>query len=306
MENIIVTKNLSKKFGTKEVVKRLNLTVKKGQIFGFLGPNGSGKTTSIRMMCGLLTPSSGAGTCLGYDILTMRKSIKNHVGYMPQKFSLYSDLSVKENMMFMASMYGVKAKRVEELADEFQLKRFFNQLASSLSGGWKQRLAIACCLLNKPKLIFLDEPTAGIDPSARSDFWSVLNKLASEGTTILIATHYMDEANRCNNLAYIFNGRLLAAGKPAEIVSAYELTSIQLKGDNLIAYSEHFARLDKLKLKIEYGEEIRLITDNPESLLEQLTQFKKAHNLAFEYKNKKIDLEEAFIYLMKQSPDEND
>jgi ABC-2 type transport system ATP-binding protein len=213
---------LNKSFGDKHVVTDLSLKVPRGQIFGFLGPNGSGKTTSIRMICGLLTADSGSGTCLGYDVMKQSADIKREVGYMTQRFSLWEDLTIRENLDFVARMYGM-ARRKEAVAAavaKLGLESRQNQLAGSLSGGWKQRLALAACLLHSPKLLLLDEPTAGVDPKARRDFWDELRALANDGITVLVSTHYMDEAQRCDQLAYIAYGKLLAVGTAAELISS--------------------------------------------------------------------------------------
>ena len=222
MEYSIDVKGLNKSFGTKHVVRDLSLQVPRGQIFGFLGPNGSGKTTSIRMICGLLTADSGSGTCLGYDVMTRSADIKREVGYMTQRFSLWEDLTIGENLDFVARMYGMEGRReaVAQAIAKLGLEGRQNQLAGALSGGWKQRLALAACLLHKPKLLLLDEPTAGVDPKARRDFWIELRALADQGITVLVSTHYMDEASRCDQLAYIAYGKLLAVGTAAELISS--------------------------------------------------------------------------------------
>jgi ABC-2 type transport system ATP-binding protein len=222
MELSIDVRGMNKSFGGKRVVRDLSLAVPRGQIFGFLGPNGSGKTTSIRMICGLLTADSGSGTCLGYDVMKQSAEIKREVGYMTQKFSLWEDLTIRENMDFVARMYGMSRRRaaVAEAIEELGLTGRQDQLAGTLSGGWKQRLALASCLLHKPRLLLLDEPTAGVDPKARRDFWDEIQLLASQGITVLVSTHYMDEAMRCHQLAYIAYGRMLAVGTAADLIAA--------------------------------------------------------------------------------------
>ena len=218
----IDVRDLNKSFGDKHVVRNLSLKVPRGQIFGFLGPNGSGKTTSIRLICGLLTADSGSGTCLGYDVMTQSASIKREVGYMTQRFSLWEDLTIRENLDFVARMYSMDQRReaVAQAIEKLGLTARRDQLAGSLSGGWKQRLALAACLLHKPKLLLLDEPTAGVDPKARREFWDELRALADHGITVLVSTHYMDEASRCDQLAYIAYGKLLAVGTAAELISS--------------------------------------------------------------------------------------
>jgi len=207
-------KGLTKSFGGRTVVQNLSMQVRRGSIYGFLGPNGSGKTTTIRMLCGLLTPDSGTGTCLGYDIRRDADKIKLRVGYMTQRFSLYQDLSMRENLEFVARVYGVPNPRgaAKEAISRLGLDGRAEQLAGQLSGGWKQRLALGACILPSPKLLLLDEPTAGVDPKARRDFWNEIHALAAEGLTVLVSTHYMDEAERCHEIAYISFGELLARG----------------------------------------------------------------------------------------------
>jgi ABC-2 type transport system ATP-binding protein len=231
---------LNKSFGDKHVVKDLSLQVPRGQIFGFLGPNGSGKTTSIRLICGLLTADSGSGTCLGYDVMKQSADIKREVGYMTQRFSLWEDLTIRENLDFVARMYGMPRRKeaVAEAVAKLGLSSRQDQLAGSLSGGWKQRLALAACLLHAPKLLLLDEPTAGVDPKARRDFWDELRTLTAQGMTVLVSTHYMDEAQRCDQLAYIAYGKLLAVGTAAELIAANKAPDLEAVFVNLMKGAE--------------------------------------------------------------------
>ncbi|MCX7091454.1 MAG: ABC transporter ATP-binding protein [Legionellales bacterium] len=230
--NAIDVQGLTKVFNGKTVVDHVSLTVKRGTVFGFLGANGSGKTTMIRMICGLLSPTEGTGNCLGYDIKTQSADIKLKIGYMPQKFSLYHDLTVSENLQFFADIYKMQESKqaIENIIEELELEPYRHIKTGNLSGGWKQRLTLACCLLHKPDVLFLDEPTAGVDPKARKDFWSYLHKVAiRDGTTVLITTHYMDEAEKCTDLAYISLGKLLYSGPtknliPFSQVKAYQVT----------------------------------------------------------------------------------
>lgn len=217
----IEVEGLSKRFGSNLVVDNLSLKVMRGQIYGFLGPNGSGKTTTIRMLCGLLTPDGGHGTCLGLDILTQAREIRAHVGYMTQRFSLYQDLSVRENLEFVARLYGVPKpeQAAREALIRLGLEGRGKQLAGELSGGWKQRLALGACILPDPDLLLLDEPTAGVDPQARREFWSEIHDLAAEGLTVLVSTHYMDEAERCHEIAYMAYGHLLARGTVESVIA---------------------------------------------------------------------------------------
>ncbi|KVW97062.1 ABC transporter ATP-binding protein [Thiobacillus denitrificans] len=233
-EYAIDVHGLSKSFGHKRVVNGLSLRVEKGEIYGFLGPNGSGKTTSIRMLCGLLTPDEGSGTCLGYDVISQSAEIKKQVGYMTQRFSFYEDLSIRENLDFVARLYAMPNRKqtVETGMQELGLADRADQLAGTLSGGWKQRLALAACMLHRTRLLLLDEPTAGVDPKARRDFWDEIHRLAGQGISVLVSTHYMDEAARCHRLAYIAYGNLLASGSPEELIAQSGLASFVVKDDN--------------------------------------------------------------------------
>jgi ABC-2 type transport system ATP-binding protein len=224
---VIDVNGLTKSFGGRVVVRDLSMQVRRGTIFGFLGPNGSGKTTTIRMLCGLLTPDQGSGTCLGFDIRTEAPKIKTRVGYMTQHFSLYQDLSVRENLEFVARIYGLPrpARAAKAMIARLGLEGREEQIAGKLSGGWKQRLALGACTLPNPQLLLLDEPTAGVDPKARRDFWSEIHDLAAGGLTVLVSTHYMDEAERCHEIAYIAFGRVLARGTVSEVIENSHLTT---------------------------------------------------------------------------------
>ncbi|MFZ3171494.1 MAG: ABC transporter ATP-binding protein [Carboxydocellales bacterium] len=230
MEFAIKVDHLTKAFGDRKAVDDLSFAIKPGQIFGFLGPNGSGKSTTIRMLCGILTPTGGDGQVLGID-LKDGETIKQHIGYMSQKFSLYEDLTVAENMQFYGGVYGLDGKHLSErydyLLDLTGLKDREEQLAGTLSGGWKQRLALGCALLHRPQLLFLDEPTAGVDPLSRRIFWDLIRLLSKEGVTILVTTHYMDEAEHCDILGFIFQGRMLDFGTPEEIKVRHHGQSIE-------------------------------------------------------------------------------
>lgn len=224
-DNIIQVTNLSKSFDNKTVVNQISLSVKRGEIYGFLGPNGSGKTTTIRMLCGLLTPDSGTGKCLGFDIQKESQSIKERVGYMTQHFSLYGDLSIEENLDFSARLYGVKNReqKIEKVLLDLKLMDRRKQLTENLSGGWKQRLALSAVLLHEPELLLLDEPTAGVDPKARREFWDHIHHLSQQGITTLVSTHYMDEAARCTQLAFLDDGKILAQGDAKQIIEIAKL-----------------------------------------------------------------------------------
>jgi ABC-2 type transport system ATP-binding protein len=229
---VIDAHGLVKRYGERTVVDKVDLQVRRGMIYGFLGPNGSGKTTTIRMLCGLLTPDEGEGSCLGLDIRREARQIKRQVGYMTQRFGLYDDLSIEENLDFIARIFEVpqRAAKVEETLAQLGLASRRKQLAGALSGGWKQRLALAACLLHSPRLLLLDEPTAGVDPKARRQFWDQLHELAAAGMTVLVSTHYMDEAARCHALAYICYGKLLAQGTGAELIAQAALASSDIRG----------------------------------------------------------------------------
>ncbi len=241
---VIDVHGLTKKFGGRAVVRNLSMQVKRGTIYGFLGPNGSGKTTTIRMLCGLLTPDGGQGTTLGFDIRTDTEKIKRQVGYMTQRFSLYQDLSVRENLEFVARIYGLSdpVGAARDMIAHLGLEGREDQIAGTLSGGWKQRLALGACTLPGPKLLLLDEPTAGVDPKARREFWNEIHALAAQGLTALVSTHYMDEAERCHEIAYIAYGELLAHGTVDEVVRAAHLTTYAVTGDDLMELS---AKLEK-------------------------------------------------------------
>lgn len=240
----IDVRGLSKAFAGRQVVDRVDIRVERGRICGFLGPNGSGKTTTIRMLCGLLRPDAGEGQCLGLDIRRDSALIKRRVGYMTQRFGLYEDLTIEENLEFIARAYGMdrRRERVRAALQALGLEARRGQLAAPLSGGWKQRLALAACMLHEPELLLLDEPTAGVDPKARRDFWAQIHRLADEGLTVLVSTHYMDEAERCHQLAYISYGRLLASGTSSEVIAKAALRTWSLTGPTLAAVREALER----------------------------------------------------------------
>ena len=231
----IDVKGLTKRFGSKTAVDHIDIAVPEGQVWGFLGPNGSGKTTTIRMLCGLLNADDGEGTCLGLDFRTQSEAIKRQVGYMTQRFSFWEDLSIRENLEFVARLYGVPnpRKKVDATLERLGLSKRQKQLAGALSGGWKQRMALAACMLHDPKLLLLDEPTAGVDPKARRDFWEEIHALSAEGLTVLVSTHYMDEAERCDRIVYILNGRLVARGSVAEVIADSGLSTFVIEGKDV-------------------------------------------------------------------------
>ena len=297
---IIDVKNLTKTFDDLIAVDHIDLQVKKGEIFGFLGPNGSGKTTTLRMICGLLTPDSGDGTCLGFDILTESRAIKKHVGYMTQKFSLYSDLSVQENLNFIANLYGIGHKRqtIQQTLKDFDLEERAHQLAGHLSGGWKQRLTLAACMLHQPDLLLLDEPTAGIDPIARRDFWDRIHALSEQGVTTLMTTHYMDEAERCTRLAYIANSKLIITGSVDDVIRSTGLKTWEIRGNITPKLLLHVKKITGVTQAALFGRYIHVSGQDEQKILEALEQLKQK----FRYRYQAIEpsLEDAFLRLVKQ------
>jgi ABC-2 type transport system ATP-binding protein len=296
----IDVRGLNKSFGRKHVVKDFSLQVRHGEIYGFLGPNGSGKTTSIRMICGLLRPDSGEGTCLGYDIRDSA-SIKREVGYMTQRFSLWEDLSIRENLEFVARMYGMRDRReaVSATLENLGLKERQNQLAGTLSGGWKQRLALAACMLHRPRLLLLDEPTAGVDPKARRDFWQEIHALAARGISVLVSTHYMDEAERCHRLAYIAYGRLLATGTPEEVLHQARLVTWQVTGPAQ-RLSEVGAALQAKPGVLNvtaFGSALHVTGEDADALQDAVREF--LDDASLRWTRAEPGLEDVFIHLMR-------
>ncbi len=263
-EPVVVTRDLSRRFGDLVAVARVSLEVARGEIFGILGPNGAGKSTTIRMLCGILDPSGGSGRVVGYDIAREPEKIKSRIGYMTQRFSLYEDLSVEENLQFYAGIYGVPRKRRRERIDRaletLDLVARRKQLAGTLSGGWKQRVALASATIHDPPLLFLDEPTAGVDPVSRREFWERIHRLAAEGTTVLITTHYMDEAERCHRLAFIFRGVVLDVGTPDEVVARRELRVLEVDAERPTQAADALAHAPEVDEVVIFGGRMRVIT----------------------------------------------
>ena len=297
----IDVRGLNKSFGEKHVVTDLSLQVQPGEIFGFLGPNGSGKTTSIRMMCGLLTPDSGTGTCLGYDILTESALIKRNVGYMTQRFSFWDDLSIRENLDFVARVYEMpqRGDAVQQALQDLGLRGRADQLAGELSGGWKQRLALAACMLHQPRLLLLDEPTAGVDPTARRDFWEELHRLAAQGISVLVSTHYMDEAERCHKLAFIAYGKLLVQGTAAEVVHSQQLTTWTIEGEHLAEFSDQLQGKPGVDQTVVFGSALHVTGHDAAALERTVSQAARAAGLKAEPVS--TGIEDVFIYLMNKS-----
>jgi len=293
----------TKSFGGRAVVQDLSMQVKRGSIYGFLGPNGSGKTTTIRMLCGLLTPDSGEGTCLGYDIRRDADKIKRRVGYMTQRFSLYQDLSVRENLEFVARLYGLVNARgaAREMIDRIGLKGREEQLAGELSGGWKQRLALGACTLPNPQLLLLDEPTAGVDPKARRDFWNEIHALAAEGLTVLVSTHYMDEAERCHEIAYIAYGHLLAHGTVEEVIAKSALSTYTVTGDDLNALTSELAGRPGIDMVAPFGTSLHVSGRDKAALEAGVAPYRD--NKGWHWQHSEPSLEDVFIDLMNRSKD---
>ena len=302
-EYVIDVHGLNKHFGDKHVVNDVSLQVARGEIFGFLGPNGSGKTTSIRLMCGLLTPDSGTGTCLGYDIRRESAEIKRNVGYMTQRFSYWEDLTIRENLDFVARIYQMRNRRevVDKSLEALGLQSRASQLTGSLSGGWKQRLALAACMLHEPKLLLLDEPTAGVDPTARRDFWEELHRLAARGISVLVSTHYMDEAERCHKLAYIAYGKLLAQGTSKEVIDSQDLATWSIQGEHLSELSEKLRAMPGVDQTVVFGSALHASGRDHAALERALRQATAGTQLRLQ--PIETGLEDVFIYLMSHSRD---
>lgn len=293
---------ITKRFGHRTVVNDIPMQVREGEIYGFLGPNGSGKTTFLRMLCGLLTPDAGSGRCLGYDIRTESAEIKKHVGYMTQRFSFYEDLTIAENLDFVARLYGLPGRRqaVDQSLEALGLQERRDQLAGALSGGWKQRLALAACMIHRPQVLLLDEPTAGVDPKARRDFWDEIHRLAAQGLTVLITTHYMDEAERCHRLAYIAYGNLLTRGTVDEVIQGAGLTTWEVSGPDLHATADRLRGRAGVEQVVAFGNTLHVSGRNP-ALLEASVRA----GLKPEHRCDRVEsrLEDVFISLMETAKD---
>jgi ABC-2 type transport system ATP-binding protein len=300
---------LTKRYGGRAVVDNFSIRVERGQIFGFLGPNGSGKTTTIRMLCGLLTPDEGSGSCLGYDLRQQAEAIKREVGYMTQRFSLYEDLSIEENLDFVARMYAVPERRqvVAATLERLGLTARRRQLAGTLSGGWKQRLALASCTLHSPRLLLLDEPTAGVDPKARRDFWERIHDLAAAGITVLVSTHYMDEAERCHRLAYIAFGKLLVDGTADEVIdhsglSTWVVSARGAGGERALALlAQQLRERPEVDTVIPFGVTLRVSGRDADVLARVLQDV--AGGGGFGVLRTQTSLEDVFVSLMQGAPD---
>ncbi len=301
-ETIIRTEHLSRRFGSLVAVSDVSLEVRRGEIFGVLGPNGAGKSTTIRMLCGILDPSGGKGTVVGYDIARESEKIKQRIGYMTQRFSLYEDLTVAENLRFYAGIYGVplltRAARVRAVLEQTGLTARKDQLSGTLSGGWKQRVALACATIHEPPLLFLDEPTAGVDPVSRRDFWERIHEIAAGGTTVLLTTHYMDEAERCHRLAFIFHGELLDSGTPDQIIERRKLSVVELEVDRAHEAADVLRAHPDVEEVAHYGHVLRVATRNgrdPAALAKELLREFAISNV----RAARATVEDAFVAMVR-------
>jgi len=301
-EYAIDVKGMTKRYDKRTVVNNIDLQVRPGEIYGFLGPNGSGKTTFIRMLCGLLHADAGSGTCLGHDVIKESDLIKLQVGYMTQRFSFYEDLTIAENLDFVARMYGMKNRKeaVQKSIEQLGLSGREKQLTGQLSGGWKQRMALAACLIHSPKLLLLDEPTAGVDPKARREFWEQIQTLAAQGLTFLITTHYMDEAERCNRVAYLSYGNLLTHGTVAEVIAHVGLTTWSVHGPDLIHLAEQLRQKPGVEEAVIFGTTLHVSGVDASALEQAIASFRTG---AYQWEKIPSVLEDVFIHLMDKSKD---
>ena len=300
---VIDVKGLSKKFRKQPAVLDVSLQVKPGEIFGFLGPNGTGKTTTIRMLCGLLRPTLGEGYCLGYDVIKQWSQIRSHVGYMTQNFSLYGDLTIYENLVFRAQLYGLidYKKRLESIIEMLGLGPRRNQFARSLSTGWKQRLSLGAALVHDPLLLLLDEPTAGIDSSARRTFWEVINDLSAQGVTILLSSHNMDEVTRCHRIAYMSYGKLIMTGTISEMIKEVGLVTYFVSGKNLPLLLRQLQALPEVDLVTSYYNELHVCAKDEEKLKQAVKPFMESPQ--YEWRHADTMLEDVFVYLISKMRD---
>jgi ABC-2 type transport system ATP-binding protein len=298
MNNLVIdVHGLEKRFGNKRAVNGVDIEVPKGEVWGFLGPNGSGKTTTIRMLCGLLKPDAGSGTCLGYDVIAEADSIKREVGYMTQRFSFWEDLSIRENLDFVSRIYEIpnRKARVNETIERLGLTQRQAQLAGQLSGGWKQRLALSACMLHQPKLLLLDEPTAGVDPQARREFWEEIHRLTQEGLTVLVSTHYMDEAERCDRIVYISAGEIITRGSVADVIHESQLVTFLVSGPDVRRFLPRLENKPGVEHVAFFGAKLHVSGRNRDALQETLHLFRDDPVFAIE--ESKPSLEDVFIHL---------
>ncbi|MGD0864079.1 MAG: ABC transporter ATP-binding protein [Rhizomicrobium sp.] len=301
-ENLAIdVHGLTKHFGAKTAVDHVDIAVPEGEVWGFLGPNGSGKTTTIRMLCGLLRADEGQGTCLGYNVRTQAEQIKRETGYMTQRFSFWEDLSIRENLDFVARMYEIEDRKakVDSTLDRLGLAKRQHQMAGALSGGWKQRLALAACMLHSPKLLLLDEPTAGVDPKARRDFWEEIHALSDAGLTVLVSTHYMDEAERCDRIVYIMNGKLIARGTVAEVIAQSKLFTFIVEGENVRKLAARLADEPGVEHAAFFGAALHVTGLDRAALERALAPYRNEPGIAI--RESPPSLEDVFIHLQEQA-----
>ncbi|HWB77054.1 MAG TPA: ABC transporter ATP-binding protein [Nannocystaceae bacterium] len=304
IEPVVVADHLSRHFGSLVAVRDVSFTIDKGEVFGVLGPNGAGKSTTIRMLCGLLDPSSGTATVVGHDVAKEPELVKARIGYMTQRFSLYEDLSVIENLEFYAAIYGVarrvRRSRVDQVIEQTGLADRRKQVSGTLSGGWKQRLALACATIHEPLLLFLDEPTAGVDPVSRRAFWERIHAIAAEGTTIVVTTHYMDEAERCHRLAFIFKGTVLDIGTPAEVVARRDLRVIEVEVDKPVEATRALEAEPRVEECAHFGKLLRVAVRNaePEPIVREVLEQAGVGIVAVA--RGRADVEDAFVSIVRE------
>ncbi len=302
---IIVTEHLQKRFGALVAVQDLNLEVRRGEIFGVLGPNGAGKSTTIRMLCGIFDPSGGHGNVVGFDIAKQAERIKERIGYMTQRFSLYEDLTVEENLSFYAGIYGVplrrRRRRIEQVLELTGLSERRKQLSGTLSGGWKQRVALASATIHEPPLLFLDEPTAGVDPVSRREFWEQIHRIASAGTTVMLTTHYMDEAERCHRLAFIFRGSVLDVGTPDEVVERRHLRVVELSVERATDAADLLRSQPEVDEVAHYGHLLRVAVKgkvDPTAVVQRALA--KGGIAVHELRAARVTVEDAFVSMVRE------
>ncbi len=300
-DTAIDVRGLTKRFGDRVAVDHVDITMPRGQVWGFLGPNGSGKTTTIRMLCGLLRADEGSGTCLGYDIIRQSRQIKRDVGYMTQKFSYWEDLTIRENLEFVANLYGIPKRKtvVDRTLEDLGLTSRQKQLAGTLSGGWKQRLALAACTLHSPKMLMLDEPTAGVDPQARRDFWDQIHRLSSQGLTVLVSTHYMDEAERCDQIVYIAYGKLMTQGRVDDIITQSGLYTFIAEGAGVRDLMERLRGKPGAEHVAYFGNALHVSGSDLSALQSLIAAEGRAPGVA--WRQERPNLEDVFIHLMGKS-----
>ena len=304
--NAIEVKNLTKKFGHFTAVDSVSFSVKEGEIFGFLGANGAGKSTTIRLLCGLLQPTSGSASVGGFDVMTQTDLVKQNIGYMSQRFSLYNDLTVEQNIRFYGGVYGLTNDRLQQRAswvlDIADLQGSEQRLTKTLSGGWKQRLALGCAVLHQPKIVFLDEPTGGVDPISRRNFWELINRLSSEGITVLVTTHFLDEAEYCNDIILINAGRLIASGSPSELKQEYiKYPILEVSCTNVVEALEIVRQQPWAMETSIFGTHLHVMVDEEESGRSRITRTLREHDIVVEHAERIVpSLEDVFLYLLDQ------